>query len=188
MVFRWPRIEWHCGERCGFNVIFLRQTEWNPQSHVKIPPGSPEPVMTSWGPHLDSSRWFAPTSEVFFVPSQDDEALESASSSEWPLPDLEALESEAPSEWPSEDDASSEEASEGHESSEDDTTNKDDSDHEPSTTDPEREASIHAFIQTQETMRWQMRRNDRTQIERREEADMRESLARIAPRGLLRQT
>lgn len=166
MGFRWPRIEFHCGKGCDFNVIFLRQTNFNPQSHMKIPPGTPEPVTTMWGPHLDSGSWVEPTSEVLFVPSQDSEALETASSSE---------DSSEKSE-------SSEGSSEDRESAEDDTTNNDDPDGVPSTTDAEGETRRQARMQTLARMR-QIYRFDRRQIERRDSADLGESLTRIAFRG-----
>lgn len=163
---RWPRIEIHCGKGCGFNVVFLRQTNWNPHSHVKILPGTPEPVTTIWGPHFDANRWVELSSTVLFAPSQDNDPLETASSHE---------ES-------SEDSESSEESSGGRESSEDDTTNV------PSTTYSQTETRIQRIqdriIQTQGMMS-RMYRRYRAQNARREEADMNESLARIAPRGLL---
>lgn len=135
---------------------------------MKIPPGTPEPLTTSWGPHLDAGRWFKPTPEVSFATSQVIEQLETAFESE--------------------------EDSEVGNSSEEDTTIEDDSECVPATENLEREATADSEHEAtadserearrQAAMR-QMYRFDRAQVERRDDADMRESLARILPRGPL---
>ena len=147
---------------------------------MKIPPGTPEPLTTSWGPHLDAGRWVEPTPEVLFATSQIIEQLESASESE---------ESTEVGDSPEEDDASLDGS----------TANEDEPDHVPATADSEREAtpdlereatpdSVHEAtdVGEREVLRqaliMEMHRLDRAQIERRDEADMRELLARILSR------
>ena len=168
MDSRWPRVEIHHGRGVCFDVIFLRHKARRCNSHVKIPAGTPEPVSMRWGPDSDAARWFAPTTEAAFATSQGNEEPETAPASE----------------------ESSEDSS--SESSTANATNEDDSDNRPAIADSEREARRlratrrWARIQTQAAMR-QMGRYDQAQNERRNQADMRESFARVFSRGLLRQ-